>query len=68
MGQILHKRAKTTHSIRAELQRPKASIKELSELLYNLNPKTVLKWRNRSSVEDAPMGPKKLRTVLSDQV
>jgi len=41
MGQILHKCAKTTHTIRAELQRSKATIKELSER-YNLNPKTVL--------------------------
>jgi transposase-like protein len=66
MGQILHKRAKTTHAIRAELQRSEASIKELSKL-YNLNPKTVAKWRKRSSVEDAPMGAKKLRTVLTKQ-
>lgn len=66
MGQILHKRAKTTYEIRAELQRSKASIKELS-LSYNLNPKTVIKWRNRLSVEDLPMGPKKLRTVLTAQ-
>ena len=66
MGQVLHKRAKTTHAIRAELQRSKASIKELSSL-YNLNPKTVSKWRKRSSVEDAPMGAKKLRTVLTKQ-
>jgi transposase-like protein len=66
MGQILHKRAKTTYAIREELQRSKASIKELSRL-FNLNPKTVAKWRNRSSVEDAPMGAKKLRTVLTKQ-
>lgn len=56
MAQILHKRATTTHAIRAELQRSKESIATLSQR-YNLNPKTVRKWRARHSVEDAPMGP-----------
>jgi transposase-like protein len=66
MGQILHKRAKTTHAIRAEIQRSEATILELSQK-YNLNPNTVLKWKHRKSVEDAPMGPKRFRTVLSLQ-
>src|SRR3546814_4901550 len=36
--------------------------------LYGINPKTVQKWRQRSSVEDAPMGPKQRRsTVLSPE-
>ncbi len=56
MAQILHKRATTTHAIRAELQRSKESVATLSKR-YNLNPKTVRKWRARHSVEDAPMGP-----------
>lgn len=64
MGQVLHKRATTTHAIRTELQRSEAKVAELAER-YNLNPKTVLKWRHRDSVEDAPMGAKQLRTVLS---
>jgi hypothetical protein len=42
MGQILHKRATTTHAIRAELQRSEATVAELAKR-YNLNPKTVLK-------------------------
>lgn len=66
MGQILHKHAKTTHAIRAEIQRSQATIAELSKK-YNLNPKTVLKWKHRQNVEDAPMGPKRVRTVLSEQ-
>lgn len=66
MGQVLHKRAKTTHCIRAEIQRSKATILELSAK-YNVNPKTILKWKHRTSVEDASMGPKKTRTVLSPQ-
>ncbi len=65
MGQILHGSAKTTHAIRAAIQRSKASLQELAEQ-YDLNPKTVAKWRKRSSVEDMPMGPKQPRsTVLS---
>lgn len=65
MGQILHGSATTTHAVRAAIQRSKATIAELSEQ-YDLNPKTVMKWRNRSSVEDMPMGPKDPRSsVLS---
>ena len=48
MGQILHKCAKTTHIIRAEIQRSSATIKELSQR-YNINPKTVLKWEHRKT-------------------
>lgn len=57
MGQILHGSATTTHAIRAALQRSKAPLKELAER-YGLNQKTVAKWRKRSFVHDAPMGPK----------
>jgi hypothetical protein len=35
----------------------KASIKELAGR-YDLNPKTVTKWKKRAFVHDAPMGPK----------
>ena len=44
MGQILHGCAKTTHAVRAAIQRSQATIKELSEQ-YDLNPKTVMKWK-----------------------
>ena len=65
MGQILHGSAKTTHAVRAAIQRSKATIAELAEK-YHLNPKTVIKWRRRQSVEDRPMGPQDARsTVLS---
>ena len=67
MGQILHGSATTTHAIRAAIQRSKASLQELAAQ-YDLNPKTVEKWRKRSSVEDMPMGPKQPRsTVLSGE-
>src|SRR5215468_10030458 len=65
MGQILHGSAKTTHAVRAAIQRSKASIQELASR-YDLNPKTVMKWRKRAFLYDAPMGPKVPHsTVLS---
>ena len=65
MGQVLHPGAKTTHAVRAEIQRSQASIAALSKR-YGIDPKTVCKWKKRQSVEDAPMGPKNPRsTVLS---
>jgi transposase-like protein len=65
MGQVLHGSAKTTHAVRAELQRSKAPVASLAKR-YGINEKTVLKWRKRQSVEDMPMGPKERHsTVLS---
>ena len=65
MGQILHGSATTTHAVRASIQRSKASIHQYSER-YGVNPKTVIKWKKREVVDDAPMGPKEARsTVLS---
>lgn len=65
MGQILHGSATTTHAIRAAIQRSKAPLKELAAR-HGLNHKTVAKWRKRSFVHDAPMGPKVSRSpVLS---
>ena len=48
MGQILHGSAKTTHAVRAAIQRSKASIQELASR-YNLNPKTVMKCKHTLS-------------------
>ena len=42
MGQILHGSAATTHTVRAAIQRSKASVAELAAQ-YHLNPKTVRK-------------------------
>ena len=67
MGQVLHGSAKTTHAIRAAIQRSQASVKELSER-HGLNPKTVVKWKKRDFIDDAPMGPKEVRsTVLTPE-
>ena len=67
MGQMLHGSATTTHAIRAAIQRSKAPLKELAAR-YGLNRKTVAKWRKRSFLHDAPMGPKAPRsTVLTPE-
>ena len=63
MGQVLHGSAKTTHAIRAELQRSQSSVAHLAKK-YGINEKTVLKWRKRQSVEDMPMGPRERRSTV----
>ena len=63
MGQILHGSATTTHAIRAVIQRSKAPLKELAKQ-HGLNQKTVAKWRKRTFVHDAPMGPKTVRSTV----
>ena len=66
MGQIRHGSATTTHAVRAAIQRSKASLSELSREL-GINPKTVAKWRKRTSVEDQKTGPREPRsTVLTE--
>ena len=63
MGQVLHGSATTTHAIRAAIQRSKATAKELAER-HGINPKTVAKWKKRTFVHDAPMGPKDPRSTV----
>jgi len=63
MGQVLHGSATTTHAVRAAIQRSKAPLKELAAR-YGLNRKTVAKWRKRSFLHDAPMGPKAPRSTV----
>ena len=56
MGQILHGSAKTTHVVRATMQRSKTSIQALSER-YGLNTKTVMKWKQRDFVQPRRSDP-----------
>lgn len=62
MAQVLHQRATTTHAIREDIQRSTESVATLSRR-YGINPKTVRKWRSRTSVEDVRMGPKAARST-----
>jgi transposase-like protein len=67
MGQLLHGSARTTAAVRRAIQHSQESIAKLAER-YDLNPKTVAKWKKRTHVDDAPMGPKQPRsTVLSQE-
>lgn len=65
MGSILHLNAKTTIRIRKEIQESKESVLKLAKK-YNLNPKTIQKWKHRKNLEDNKSGAKKVKSVLSD--
>jgi transposase InsO family protein len=66
MGQVRHGSATTTYAVRAAIQQSQASLAALSQEL-GINPKTVAKWRKRTTVEDLKTGPRKPRsTVLSE--
>ena len=65
MGQVLHGSATTTEAIRRAIQHSQESLRALAKR-YGINPKTVAKWKKRTSVADLPTGPKEPRsTVLS---
>ena len=65
MGNILHANAKTTPLIRKEIQESKESILALAEK-YNLNPKTISKWRHAGRVSDGRSGPIRPKSALSE--
>src|SRR5215203_2351002 len=65
MAGVLHGSARTTLRVRAELQASKEATRALAAQ-YGLNPKTVAKWRKRTTTAQ-PMGPTRPHsTVLSD--
>src|ERR1700736_1518302 len=65
LGQVLHGSATTTKAIRRAIQRSQESLRALAKR-HGINPKTVAKWRKRSSVADLPTGPRQpASTVLS---
>src|SRR5277367_4360027 len=65
MGQILHGSAATTEAVRRAIQHSQESLRGLAKR-YGVNPKTIAKWKARTSVSDLPTGPKEPRsTVLS---
>jgi len=66
MGQLLHGSARTTAVVRAAIQRSQESLFTLARR-QSLNPKTIAKWRKRTTLADAPMGPKPASTVLTAQ-
>jgi transposase InsO family protein len=67
MGQVLHGCATTTEAVRRAIQHSQESLRTLAER-YGINPKTVAKWKKRSSVADLSTGPKQAAsTVLSTE-
>ena len=64
MGQILHGSARTTAAVRRAIQHSQESLRALAAR-YDINPKTVAKWRRRKDVGDAPMGPPSRSTTLT---
>ena len=63
MGQVLHGCATTTETIRRAIQHRQESLRTLAKR-YGINPKTVAKWRQRSSVADLPTGPKEPKSTV----
>ena len=63
MGQVRHGSATTTYAVRAAIQRSQASLAALSQEL-GINPKTVAKWRKRTTVEDLKTVPRKPRSTV----
>ncbi len=53
----LHGCARMTEAVRRTIQNSQESIAKLSQR-YNLNPKTIVKWKKRSFTKDVNMGPK----------
>src|SRR3954467_1991425 len=67
MGQVHHGSATTTEAVRRAIQHSQASLRTLAKR-YGIDPKTVAKWKRRSSVADQRTGPKDPRsTVLSPE-
>ena len=66
MSNVLHPSATTTPKIREEIFKSTESISKLA-FKYNLNPKTVSKWKKRSSFQDKRSGPIKPKSVLTDK-
>src|SRR5918999_1038273 len=62
MAAGLYGSARTTPRVRGELQRAEEGTCALAAR-YGLNPKTVAKWRNRTTTADAAMGPTRPRST-----
>ena len=63
MGQVLHGSATTTEAVRRAIQHSQASLRTLARR-HGINPKTVAKWRKRTSTADVPTGPKEAKSTV----
>ncbi|MCW6510758.1 IS481 family transposase [Lichenifustis flavocetrariae] len=65
MGQVHHGSATTTAAVRRAIQHSQESLRSLGKR-YGINPKTVAKWKKRTSTADRKTGPAAPKsTVLS---
>ena len=63
MGQVLHGSARTTAAVRQAIQHSQESLRVLARR-HGINPKTVAKWKRRTSVQDERTGPKQPRSTV----
>jgi transposase InsO family protein len=63
MGQVLHGSARTTAAVRRAIQNSQESLRVLARR-HGINPKTVAKWKKRTSAADRPTGPKAPRSTV----
>src|SRR3954454_4239929 len=63
MGQVLHGSARTTAAVRRAIQHSQESLRLLAKR-HGINPKTVAKWKKRTSVQDERTGPKEPRSTV----
>ena len=63
MAGSLHACARTTPRVRAKLQASQEATRALAAR-YGLNPKTVAKWRRRTTTDDRAMGPSRPRSSV----
>jgi transposase-like protein len=63
MGQVLHGSARTTAAVRRAIQHSQESLRVLARR-HGINPKTVSKWKKRTSAADLPTGPKAPRSTV----
>jgi transposase InsO family protein len=63
MGQVLHGSATTTEAVRRAIQHSQASLRDLARR-FGVNPKTIAKWRKRSSAADQRTDPKAPRSTI----
>jgi transposase InsO family protein len=63
MGQVLHGSATTTAAVRRAIQHSQESLRALAKR-HGINPKTVAKWKRRTSASDMPTGPKDPKSTI----
>ena len=63
MGQVLHGSATTTEAVRRTIQHSQESLRVLARR-HGINPKTVAKWKKRTSTADVPTGPKEAKSTV----